>query len=79
MEFLHLPIGGIVADIEPEKMAEMESKLDDAARQLGCSLPSPFMYMIFLSITAIPDYAITDKGLIDCNTLKVIDPVIGPA
>ncbi len=79
LEFLPLPIGGIVADMEPEEMAEAERRLDNVARQLGCSLPSPFMYMIFLSITAIPDYAITDKGLIDCNKLKVINPVVGPA
>ena len=79
IEFLPLPIGGIVTDSEPEEVAEHEKKLDEAARELGCGLPSPFMYMIFLSITAIPDYAITDKGLVDCNSLKVISPLLGPA
>jgi len=74
-----LPIGGIVADVEPEAMAEMERRLDGAARSLGCELPSPFMSMIFLSITATPDYAIIDRGLVDTASLKVVDPVIGPA
>jgi len=74
--FLPLPIGGIVADIEPEDMAEREEALDDAARALGCALPWPFMYMFVLQITAIPDYAITDLGAIDCVNLKVVDPVM---
>jgi adenine deaminase len=76
--FLELPIGGIVSDIEPEVMAKQEDALDDAARALGCKLPWPFMYMFVLQITAIPDYAITDLGAIDCIDLKVVDPVLAP-
>jgi adenine deaminase len=77
LAFLALPIGGIVADLPPREMARMEARLDEAARGLGCRLPSPFMYLIFLSITAIPDYAITDLGLIDCVSLQVISPLLG--
>jgi adenine deaminase len=77
--FLPLPIGGIVADMDPTDMAATETALDDAARALGCTLPWPFMYMIFLPITAIPDYAITDLGAVDCQTLRTFDPVLGPA
>src|SRR5262245_4680140 len=75
VSFLPLPIGGIVADLEPADMALRESERDDAARALGCRLPWPFMYMFVLQITAIPDYAITDLGPIDCVSLKVFDPV----
>ncbi|HET6158616.1 MAG TPA: adenine deaminase [Dongiaceae bacterium] len=74
ISFLPLPIGGIVSDLEPEEMAEREAELDNAARSLGCALPWPFMYMFVLQITAIPDYAITDLGAIDCVNLKVFDP-----
>ncbi len=77
--FLPLPIGGIVADLEPAEMAAAEQALDDAARALGCALPWPFMYMFVLQITAIPDYAITDLGAIDCIRLSVFDPVIEAA
>jgi adenine deaminase len=75
VSFLPLPIGGIVSDLEPEEMAAREAELDDAARVLGCKLPWPFMYMFVLQITAIPDYAITDLGPIDCVNLKIFDPV----
>ena len=57
-------------------MALMEAQLDEAARSPGCRLAPPFMYLIFLSITAIPDYAITDLGLIDCVTLESMSPLL---
>jgi adenine deaminase len=77
--WLPLPIGGIVADLPPDRMASEEANLDEAARNLGCAFESPFMYMIFLSVTAIPDYAITDLGLIDCVSLRVVSPILEPA
>jgi adenine deaminase len=77
LAWLSLPVGGIVADLPPAEMAMEEAKLDEAARRLGCTFASPFMYMIFLSVTAIPDYAMTDLGLIDCVNLRVISPVLG--
>jgi adenine deaminase len=67
-----------VSDLEPAEMARREQELDDTARVLGCKLPWPFMYMFVLQITAIPDYAITDLGTIDCIDLKVVDPVYAP-
>ena len=73
---LELPIGGIVADIDPAAMAGLEAKLDAAAAQLGCGLPWPMMSMFVLSITAIPDYAMTDLGAVDCIALDVFDPVL---
>ena len=79
MEFLELPIGGIVADLEPAEMARREERLEAAARRLGCDLHWPFMYLFFLPITAIPDYAITDMGPIDVVRMELFEPVLGPA
>jgi adenine deaminase len=75
LAFLELPIAGIVSDIEPQEMAGFEERLDGAARTLGCDLPWPLMYMFVLSITAIPDYAMTDLGVVDCIALEIVDPV----
>ncbi|WGW11246.1 adenine deaminase C-terminal domain-containing protein [Saxibacter everestensis] len=76
LDLLPLPIGGIVADLTPESMSEREQALDKHAQELGSKLPSPFGYLYFLSITAIPEYAITDLGLIDCTALQVIEPIV---
>ncbi len=76
IEFLPLPVGGIVSDEDPELIAEYELRLNAAAQKLGCDLPEPLMYMFFLPITAIQDYAITDIGPVDCVNLTVFDPVL---
>jgi len=73
---LPLPIGGIVSDLPAAEMAVREERMDDLIRGLGCELPAPMMYLFFLSITAIPDYAVTDLGLIDCVKLEVISPFV---
>lgn len=73
--FLPLPICGIVSDLDPHLMAEEEEKLLQLARQLGCDLPDPLFYMCCLQITAIPDYAITDLGVIDFHEQAVVNPV----
>ena len=78
LETLALPVGGIVADIDVETMAVAEARLDAAARALGCELPSAFGYLMFLEITSIPDYTITDLGLVGVRELTVLDPVLGP-
>jgi adenine deaminase len=74
--FLPLPVGGIVSDETPEEVAARELVLDAAARALGCDLPEPLMYMSFLPITSIPDYAITDVGPVDVRALDTFDPVL---
>lgn len=76
LSFLHLPVGGIASDEEPEDVAHKERELTAAAKQLGCNLPEPLMYMFFLPITAIPDYAITDVGPVDCVKLVTFDPIL---
>lgn len=75
-KFLPLPVGGICSDAEPEEIARIEKLLSKAANDLGCDLPEPLMYMFFLPITAIPDYAITDVGPVDCIELKIFDPIL---
>lgn len=72
-----LPLCGLMADIPVDEMATTEQRLNEAAHQLGTPLKRPFFFMIFLSITAIPDYAMTDAGMVEFATRSVIDPVLG--
>ena len=76
IEFLPLPVGGIASDLEPEEIARLEKLINNSASELGCDLPEPLMYMFFLPITAIPDYAITDVGPVDCIALDTFDPIL---
>jgi Adenine deaminase len=74
---LPLPVAGIVADLTAEQMREAEAQLDKVAHEeLGCDVKFPFIQLFFLSITSIPDWAMTDLGLIDCIKFVVVDPVV---
>lgn len=76
VDFLPLPVGGICSDAEPEEIARREKELNRAAAALGCELEEPLMFMFFLPITAIPDYAITDVNPVDVQALDSFDPII---
>jgi adenine deaminase len=70
-----LPVCGLMADVSAEDMAQQEKRLNQAAYSLGTKLKKPFFFIIFLSITAIPEYAMTDRGLVAHATRTVIDPI----
>ncbi len=76
LSFLSLPVGGICSDEEPIIVANKEKELTKAANLLGCNLPEPLMYMFFLPITCLPDYALTDLGPIDTQKLCVFNPIL---
>ena len=63
-------------DISVEEMAQKEEKLNEAAHFLGSKIKRPFFYLMFLSITAIPNYAMTDAGLVEFASRSVIDPIL---
>ena len=69
---LPLPIAGLMsAGSVPEVHLQLET-LHHAAKNLGCSLPDPFMTLSFLSLPVIPELKITDKGLVDVNQFKFV-------
>ncbi len=76
MADIPLPVSGLMADISAEDMAQQEGTLNRAAYALGTKLKRPFFFIIFLSITAIPEYAVTDRGLVAHATRTVINPVL---
>lgn len=70
-----LPVCGLMADIPVSEMSKMEKKLNEAGSKLGSHLKRPFFFIIFLSITAIPEFAMTDRGLVEHASRNVINPV----
>jgi adenine deaminase len=62
---LPLPIAGLLSDAPLEEVKARLEKLARAARNLGCTLPSPFATLSFLALPVIPELRLTDKGLVD--------------
>lgn len=73
---LPLPIAGLMSDKPVEEVQKKICELEQAAKQIGCTMSDPFMSMAFLSLSVIPELKITDKGLIDVNKFEVTDMFI---
>ena len=62
---LPLPVAGLMSNEDGYKVAEMYTKIDAAAKQLGSTLSAPFMSLSFMALLVIPHLKLSDKGLFD--------------
>jgi adenine deaminase len=75
VEFLPLPIAGLMSDEDMEKVAEKISKITKYLHnKMGRNrLKDPLMTLSFLALPVIPDIKITDRGLFDVNEFNFTD------
>jgi adenine deaminase len=69
---LALPIAGLLSDEPLETVVDRLDKLEQIARELGSTLPSPFSTLSFLALPVIPELRLTDLGLVDVNQFKLV-------
>lgn len=62
---LKLPIAGIMSERDGYEVAKEYSAIDKFAKQLGCTLASPFMSLSFMALLVIPNLKLSDLGLFD--------------
>jgi adenine deaminase len=67
-----LPYGGLVSPLPAYELVQQLHALDAAAAELGCRLQHPCMTLSFLSLSVIPSLKLTDQGLIDVETFKLV-------
>lgn len=60
-----LPIGGLMSNLEPEKIAGELARMESEAENCGVKISHPFMVLSFLCLSVIPELRITDKGYVD--------------
>ena len=68
-----LPIAGLMNDLPAEQMADLLRKLQDACRQMGCVIDSPYMTMAYIPLACVPELRLTNRGLVDCCTFRFVD------
>ncbi len=74
---LALPIAGLMTARPLEEIRDALEGLTAAARQLGGSLPDPFMALAFLALPVIPALKLTDRGLVDVERFTPVDLFAG--
>lgn len=76
VESLSLPVAGLMSEKPVQKVAGQLQKLEEAARNLGVTINSPFMALSFLALSVIPALKITDRGLIDSERFQPVSLVV---
>jgi adenine deaminase len=69
---LPLPIAGLMSDQPVEVVREGLDRLLAASRDLGTTLPNPFMTLSFLALPVIPHLKLTDRGLVDVDDFQIV-------
>lgn len=69
---LVLEYAGLMALDDPENVVRDHEKIEQAYRQLGGKLASPFMALSFLALPVIPTLKITDKGLYEITEQGIV-------
>ncbi|MEO8764825.1 MAG: adenine deaminase [Ginsengibacter sp.] len=69
---LPLPVAGLMSNDDGYKVAEMYTKLDKAAKDLGSQLSAPFMTLSFMALLVIPHVKLSDLGLFDGDDFKLM-------
>lgn len=77
IDCLPLPFAGILSTESAKSVDKKLKEMHRAARTMGCTLASPFIQLSFLSLPVIPSLKITDKGLVDVDACRIIEPVYG--
>ena len=70
---LPLPIAGLLSPEPLETVAAKIEELEGLARELGCSVHSPFSVLSFLALPVIPELKLTDMGLVDVMAGKLLE------
>ncbi|MCB8823014.1 adenine deaminase [Microvirga rosea] len=69
---LALPIAGLMSDRPYEDVRDALYPLRHAAKDLGVTLPEPFLQVAFLPLPVIPHLKITDFGMVDVDRMALV-------
>ncbi|HEY9205936.1 MAG TPA: adenine deaminase [Candidatus Methanoperedens sp.] len=75
IDYLNLPFAGILSTDSVYNVDAKLKEMHDRIRTMGCKLEAPFIQMSFLSLPVIPSLKITDKGLVDVDGFRIIEPL----
>ena len=74
---LPLPIGGLMSTDPANKVIKEIDALNRIVGGMGSELPSPFMTLSFVSLPTVPELGLTDQGLINVKTHRIVPLVVG--
>lgn len=74
LDYLSLPIAGLMTNIDPYKVNETMKTLQNIAKKFGVKTDyDPFLTLAFMSLPVIPEIKITSSGLFSYSNSNFID------
>jgi adenine deaminase len=72
------PVIGMISDLPLERLADDITRFEDVlTRVLGCSVERRPLYALnFICSPVVMNYGVTDRGLVDCRSLGLLDVVL---
>ena len=71
-----LPVAGLMSEENAGVMSSKIARIEEAWKEVGCKLPSPFMTMGIASLACIPNLRLTNRGIVDCVNFKFLDLIV---
>jgi adenine deaminase len=71
-----LPVAGLMTDRDAAFAAKGYQAAHDLVKKMGSNLRAPFMSLSFMALLVIPALKLSDKGLFDGNSFRLI-PLFG--
>ena len=79
LDSLSLPFAGLLSPDPVEEVALKLEGLHRRIKEMGCTLPAPFITHSFIALPVIPKLRLTDMGLFDVEKFEMINVVSGNA
>lgn len=76
LALVELPVCGLMSDKHVDEVAKQVAGIEEAWKQMGCKMPSPFMTMGILSLPCVPVLRLTNRGYVNCLTFQFEDLVV---
>jgi adenine deaminase len=67
-----LPVAGLMSNEDGYHVARQYALVDQAAKEAGSGLASPFMTLSFMALLVIPHLKLSDLGLFDCDKFELL-------
>ncbi len=73
LALVELPVAGLLTDEPVDIVQKKVAQLEQAWKDLGCALVSPFMTMALLGLPVIPELRLSNRGLVDAVKFTFVD------
>lgn len=70
---LPLEIAGLMSIESAEHVAGSVRRLEACLQELGVQIATPFMYLSFLALSVIPELRVTDLGVVDVRSFRLVE------